>query len=76
MDTIGGEVTGRVVSVEHMTPLAFTIVEFCHLHRISRATFYNMVKAGVAPRVMVVGGRKLVSAEAAADWRKEREKAA
>jgi hypothetical protein len=69
MDTIRGEVTGRA-------PLAFSITEFCALHRISRAHFYNLVKAGLGPRVMDVGGRKLISQEAAADWRHEREKVA
>jgi len=52
---------------------AYSIPEFCVAHRISRASFYNLLKAGEAPRTMRVGGRVLVSKEAATDWRRERE---
>ena len=55
---------------------AYSIAEFCHAHRISRATFYNLQTAGKAPRTMKVGGRVLVSKEAAADWRRECERTA
>jgi predicted DNA-binding transcriptional regulator AlpA len=55
---------------------AFSISEFCRLHGICRASFYNAIKRGDAPRLMRVGSRRLVSAEAAADWRREREAAA
>jgi hypothetical protein len=53
--------------------LAFSIAEFCSLHRISRPYFYKIMKNGLGPRVMIVGGRTLVSVEAAAAWRRERE---
>jgi predicted DNA-binding transcriptional regulator AlpA len=56
--------------------LALSVTEFCDAHRISRATFYNMVRLGIAPRVMTVGARKLISVEAAAQWRRAREAAA
>ncbi len=52
---------------------AFNIVEFCQRHGLSRASFYNLEKAGQAPRIMRVGARVMVSKEAAADWRRERE---
>lgn len=52
-----------------------SINEFCASHRISRATFYNLVKAGQGPILMKVGTRSLISREAATDWRREREKA-
>jgi predicted DNA-binding transcriptional regulator AlpA len=71
MDFIRGEVTGRKVGGE--SALAFSIHDFCELHSISRAYFYKLVKLGLAPRVMNVGGRKLISVEAAAAWRRERE---
>lgn len=48
---------------------ALTVDEFCRSHRISRGTFYNLLKENRGPRVMKVGTRTLVSAEAAADWR-------
>ena len=50
---------------------AYTIEEFCKSHRISRGTFYNLLKAGHGPSIMKVGSRTLVSAEAAADWRRK-----
>jgi hypothetical protein len=53
-----------------MQQLTFSIDEFCTAHRISRASFYNYVKAGHGPRLMKVGGRTLISVEAAADWRR------
>ena len=50
-------------------PAAYSITQFCAAHSISRATFYNLVKAGASPRIMQVGKRRLISREAAADWR-------
>lgn len=51
-------------------PLAMTITEFCRAHRISRPTFYVWAKAGKAPETIAIGGKRLISVEAAADWRK------
>jgi hypothetical protein len=48
---------------------------FCSRHGISRASFYLLKKAGEAPRLMQVGNRVLISREAAAEWRREREAA-
>lgn len=56
--------------------LAFSIQEFCDLHGISRAHFYNLRKLGLGPREMDVHGRRTISCEAAADWRRGREAAA
>lgn len=52
---------------------AFTILEFCQRHGLSRSAFYNAVKAGQGPRVMRVGSRVMISREAAEAWRRERE---
>ena len=52
---------------------AYSIAAFCKAHCISRGTFYNLRKAGRAPRLMRVGGRILISREAAAEWRRESE---
>lgn len=60
MDTVQANVTGRKVS---------TIEQFCAEHGICRATFYNLAKVGQAPRTMKVGGKRLISEEAAAAWR-------
>ncbi len=53
---------------------SFSIEHFCVTHGISRATFYNLVKKQLAPRLMKVGKRTLISAEAAAEWRTRMEK--
>jgi hypothetical protein len=50
---------------------AYSIDEFCARHGISRAGFYNTLKAGTGPRVMKVGNRTLISKEAAAEWRRK-----
>lgn len=53
--------------------LAFSISDFCLSHGISRAHFYNLSKSGDAPTIMRVGRRTLISAEAAAEWRRRME---
>jgi hypothetical protein len=55
---------------------AFTVEEFCVAHRISRAMLYKMWKQGAGPRSMEVGKRRIISEEAAADWRRKCEQAA
>jgi hypothetical protein len=52
---------------------AFSIDEFCELHRITRGFFNKLRTQGLGPRVMKVGRRVLISKEAAADWRRDRE---
>ena len=52
---------------------SFSIKEFCELHAISRSFFYLLREKGEAPRLMKVGRRTLVSAEAAAEWRRNME---
>lgn len=52
---------------------SFSIKEFCELHAISRSFFYLLREKGEAPRLMKVGRRMLVSAEAAAEWRRNME---
>jgi predicted DNA-binding transcriptional regulator AlpA len=65
METINSNVTGKK---------AFSITEFCQLHGISRATYYNLKKIGKSPREMEVLGRKLISDESGAAWRRQMEK--
>ena len=52
---------------------AYNILEFCQRHGISRALYYKLDKIGQAPRIMRVNGRIMISKEASADWRRERE---
>jgi hypothetical protein len=54
-------------------PIAFTIREFCNAHKISTAFYYDLRNSGRGPREMILGTRRVISAEAAADWRRERE---
>jgi hypothetical protein len=48
-----------------------TVVEFCLLHSICRATLANYEKSGIGPRVTRIGGRVFISQEAAAEWRRQ-----
>lgn len=52
-----------------MTREAFTIDEFCQAHGFSRGHYFNLQKMGQGPRVMKAGNRRLISKEAAAEWR-------
>lgn len=54
---------------------AYSVAEFCAAHGISRATFYNLLKRGLGPRIMKLGSRTLISTEAAAEWRQRMEAA-
>jgi predicted DNA-binding transcriptional regulator AlpA len=51
----------------------FTIPEFCDDNRISRTSFYRLLATGRAPKTMMVGHRRLISREAAAEWRRTME---
>jgi hypothetical protein len=70
-----GEVTGRkpVVSRPPVAPVAYSISEFAEAHRISIDTYFRLRRAGLGPVTMKVGGRTLISVEAATDWRRARE---
>jgi hypothetical protein len=53
---------------------AFTVNEFCARHRFSVQLFYKNRKQ--MPRTFNIGKRVLISKEAAAAWRRQREQAA
>jgi hypothetical protein len=55
-------------------PDAYSINEFCARHRISVQLFYKVREQ--MPRTFNVGTRVLISKEAAAAWRREREQEA
>jgi predicted DNA-binding transcriptional regulator AlpA len=55
---------------------AQSVTEFCRTHSISRAAFYNLLKAGRGPQIMKIGTRTLISVEAAARWRAQAERVA
>jgi hypothetical protein len=56
-------------------PACFSVASFCVAHHISEAFYYKLKSQGLGPREMQVGARILVTYEAAADWRAEREAA-
>jgi predicted DNA-binding transcriptional regulator AlpA len=55
--------------------LALSIPEFAEAHGISEGMYYKLKKQRLAPREMKVGARTLITFEAAAQWRAEREAA-
>jgi hypothetical protein len=50
---------------------AFTIIEFCQRHGLSRSAFYLASQTGKGPDLMHVGHRVMISREAAARWREK-----
>lgn len=54
-------------------PAAYSVPGFCKSHGISRSFLYLLWRERRGPRAMRVGGRTLISAEAAADWRRAME---
>jgi hypothetical protein len=56
----------------HAFPVAFTIAEFCDAHHISESYYYELRAAGLGPREIQLGTRRIISAEDAAAWRAER----
>jgi hypothetical protein len=58
-----------------IAPMAYSIRQFCQAHNISVDTYFRIQRDGRGPVTMKVGGRTLISIEAAAGWRREREKA-
>lgn len=55
--------------------VVFDVRTFCAVHKISRSFFYKLLAEGRGPRLLKLGKRTLVSAEAAAEWRARMEKA-
>jgi|GEM_PF-3560285 hypothetical protein len=58
-----------------VAPAVYTIPTFCRAHDLSEAFYFKLKKQRLGPREMKVGGRVLISYEAAADWRRAREQA-
>jgi predicted DNA-binding transcriptional regulator AlpA len=68
------------MSLEHYSTrqggrAAQTVAEFCDDNRISRSKFYQLIDQGIAPRIMRIGAKVLITSDAAAEWRAEREAA-
>ena len=52
-----------------------TIESFCEANGISARHYFELKRQGLGPREMKVGKRVLISPQAEADWRRERENA-
>lgn len=61
----------HAIGLGYVPQSAYSIAQFCDAHHISRTHLHNMCKAGRGPRMMKLGRRVLISAEAAADWRRQ-----
>jgi hypothetical protein len=59
-----------------MEQLVYSIPEFCTVHRISRSRLYLHWKEKTGPVFFHSGSKVLITREAAAAWRADREKAA
>ena len=76
-----GEITGKKLSgADHREPqpvptLAMSIPQFCAAHNISEGFYCKLKKQKLNPREMKIGTRTLITFEAAAKWRAEREAA-
>ena len=55
--------------------MVYSVAKFCQLHGVSKTTFYQLLRERKAPAVFRIGRRTLISAEAAADWRRSLESA-
>jgi len=58
-----------------IAPATYTVEQFCRAHHVSRSKLYQLWNSGTGPRKMQIGSKILISVEAAADWRREREAA-
>ena len=63
-------------AVSPQAPVVYTINEFCAAHRTSRSKLYEEWRAGKGPRFYWKGKHRLITFEAAADYRRQREAAA
>lgn len=68
------EITGKKLSLGADDRDAFSVDEFCARHGFSSQMFYKF--RDQMPPTFTVGARRLITREAAAAWRRERERAA
>lgn len=55
---------------------AMTFKQFCELNSISLSFLYDLLKDGRGPATLRIGSKRLITAEAAAAWRKRFEESA
>jgi hypothetical protein len=56
--------------------VTYTVDQYCAAHNICRSQLYEYWKQGNGPRFFWNGKRRLITIEAAADWRRQMEAAA
>src|SRR5262245_19723406 len=64
-----------IASAAPLEPDCYTIEEFCERHRISAPYYFKLKKQGLTPAEIRFGKKILITKEAAARWRQEREAA-
>lgn len=47
----------------------WNVSEWCNLYGFSRAFYYKLAKQGKAPNTLSIGGVRLITIEADANWR-------
>jgi hypothetical protein len=52
---------------------SLTVNQFCDAEKVSRAKLYQEWRAGRGPKYFLVGTHRRISAEARAEWRRQRE---
>lgn len=67
VDIVGG--------VRDTKRVAYTVSEFCDAHRISRSKLYQLWSTNLGPRFMQIGTKRIITTEAAANWRRAGEAA-
>jgi hypothetical protein len=57
-----------------MDSVVLSVAQFCARHCVSRAQFYQLLKAGLAPKTFFVGRRRFITVDAAREWLARMEK--
>ena len=50
---------------------AYTVKEFCLLYKMTRPTFYKMLRAGKAPKNIKVGRKRLIARSSIREWERQ-----
>jgi hypothetical protein len=58
----------KMTEIAAISATLFTIGEFCAATRISQRQFFRIQAAGEGPRMIWLGGRKLISRSALNQW--------
>ena len=61
----------KLTEIEEISGSLFTIQEFCAATRISQRQFFRIQAEGHGPKMIWLGGRKLISRSALDSWLRE-----